>query len=302
MSEYPLRTDVERLEFCDAYFHSVGAQCPVQRDMYREFVLPRDVDKELTDRPFYWLWVEKTHQAVEPTTLRLAFSEEAKRREDARLADEHRQMLQSQKQPTGYDLMYRKPQQTERVDLGCFRLDRIFTSVQNRGRFICACPVSAPGDATHVPWVMLNGVIQQMADSVSEQWFSVGVCLVNLQIENQFMERISRIDMRSCSPTSILRRTSHSALEGARKAQTHIENQVRSGRHKWAEEAQTRLVDDLAQLDTYYESIAMEDDVESQQAIQLEHERKRAALIETSTPRIFINVTQVGLIGLPLLK
>ncbi len=300
--QHPLRTDEERLKFCDVYFDAVGAERTVERPMYREYVLPRDVDKELTDRPFYWLWVERTNQHVEPTTLRLAFSDEAKQREDARLVEEHQQMLAAQQQPTGYDILFRKPKQTERIDLGCFRLEKLFDSVRERGKTVSVCPAQAPEGAVHVPWMMLNGLIQQVTDSVSEEWFSVGICLANLQVEFNFYDKIAHIPMRGCAPSRVLGGAKHTAAEAVQRAKAALEKQIAQKDHHWAEEARERLMDDLAQLDTYYSSMRHEDDPERQAAMEREHQRKREQLIAKSTPRIAIQLSQIGIVGLPLVR
>ncbi|WP_284198935.1 YqhG family protein [Alicyclobacillus sacchari] len=283
-NRHPLRTSEERLTFCDRYFQAVGADVICERPMYREYILPVDVDKELTDRPFYWMWVEKTNQTVEPTTLRLAFDQDAKLREDERLAELHQQALAQAQPLSGFDILYRRPKQTELVDLGSFRLDKIIESARRRGQTVCVVPHGAHPHAQYIPWLMINGLTRYVTDSVSETWWSKGVCLANLQIVESFYDRIAHLEMAGTSPEVIVRQAKHSLLEAAEALQAYLSHLVAEGDLNWAEEARLRLADDLAQLDAYYQSIEVEYPPEERNVLQQEHAKKRQALIEKSTP------------------
>ncbi|EJY55938.1 hypothetical protein URH17368_1326 [Alicyclobacillus hesperidum URH17-3-68] len=297
---HPLRTSDERLAFCDRYFAAVGADVICKRPMYREFVLPIDVDKELTDRPFYWMWVEKTNQTVEPTTLRLAFDQEAKLREDEHLAQLHQQSLAQAQPLSGLDILFRKPKQTELVDLGSFRLDKILESARRRGQTVCVTPYSEHPHTQLIPWLMTNGLTRYVTDSVSETWWSIGVCLLNLQIVESFYNKIAHLEMTGTSPQIIVGQAKHSLLEAADAVTTYLSRLVEQGDLAWAEEARLRLTDDLAQLDAYYRSIEADYPPEERDLLQREHVKKRQALIEKSTPRVEMEVAQIALIGLPL--
>ncbi|MFB5191127.1 YqhG family protein [Alicyclobacillus fastidiosus] len=296
----PLREEGERMSFCETYFDAVDAQVVYQTEGYREIRLPLDVDKELTDRPFFWLWAEKTKQKVEPTTLRLAFTEEAKRREDARLAEEHRLHLEKNPPQNPYELMFAKAPTTELITLGCFRMNKIVDSAINRGRFACVQPIhTAPSDIL-VPWLVLNALIQFVTDSVEEKWMSIGVCLANRQPVFDFYDKIAGITMKTVPANAILKHASLSVADGMAFAKSCIRQHIDTLPVDWAEEAVQRLEDDLSQLDTYYKSILPDHDEATQQDLIQEHKRKRAHLVTKSAPRTEVQITQAALVGLPV--
>ncbi|GEO25806.1 hypothetical protein AAC03nite_15910 [Alicyclobacillus acidoterrestris] len=296
----PLREESERLSFCEAYFDSVGAETIYRADGYREVRLPIDVDKELTDRPFYWLWVEKTNQKVEPTTLRLSFTKAAKAREDARLAKAYQAYLEEHPPQNPYERMFAKPPTTELITLGCFRLNKIVDSARRRGQFACVQPAHATARDQLVPWLVLNLLVQFVTDSVEETWLSVGICLANHQHVFGFYEKVKAIDMTAANPARILENARMSLPEAFAFAKSCVSDHIATLPDDWADEAKRRLTDDLSQLDTYYKSILPDYDEDTQQELLREHQRKRANLIKKSAPRTEVHITQVALVGLPI--
>lgn len=299
MTKTTLRREDERLAFCERYFSAVGASCSYSSQKYREYILPLDVDKELTDRPFFWLWAEKTNQTVEPTTLRLAFNEESKAREDSRLAAEHAQLMSQQPSGSRYDLMFRKPAKSELIHLGSFRLDKILDSVNVRGKVASVMAETAvPSDC--IPWLMINGTVEYCTDSKQERWFSIGVCLDNLQIVEQFYPRISAVKMIPCPPQMTLKSSRYTLAEAYGHAKSSLTKQLAGEDRSWANDAKERLTDDLAQLDAYYQSLSQGAEMESRASLSKEHARKREDLVARSLPKVEVYPTQLSIIGLGL--
>jgi hypothetical protein len=296
----PLRKEAERLTFCERYFEAVGAVSPMKSEMYREYRLPLDVDKELTDRPFFWLWAEKTNQDIEPTTLRLAFSDEAKAREDRRMAEEHRIMMERTQYANLYERMFSRAPQAELVDLGSFRLNKICDSAMERGKFACVKAARLSESKQMVPWLMLNGMIQYLSDSVQEETFSIAVCLHNRQTLLSFYQHIAHIPMVPCSKLELLRDGSIKPVEGLQTIKQALYQYISKKPLDWADEANERLDDDLSQLDAYYSSILPDYDENAQAGIRAEHRRKRNELIQKGSPRIQLLWTQLAFVGLAL--
>lgn len=295
MNVTALRTHNDRIEFCDAYFSAVGATCIRQTPEYREYELPREVDKELTDRPYYWMWVEQTDQEVPPTVLRLAFTDAALQRENHRLREEAL-AKHSHHELSELDQMFLHPPVAELVTLGSFRLDRILSSVEARGRFGCAAVKSRLGQA--VPWLMVNALISYRCDSVEQTWHSLGVCLENGQVVPDFFTSIRRLPLESVDAAPLLavaRVDVETALDHA-KAQLH--RLVDKRPESWAQMAWTRLGQEQQQLKTYYTSLLPDLPVDEQVAIETEMETKIRQLQKRMAPRIEIDIRQLALVGL----
>lgn len=285
-TQAPLRTPEQRLSFCDRYFTSVGARTLVARPMYREYELPVDVDKELIERPFYWMWVEATRQSVEPTVLRLAFDAEAQAREEAR--------LNAEQPPAPFPWSLKR--RVERIDFGSPLFDRILLSAARRGRIASVREGDAGGEL--VPWMMVNGVFAYTADLNREEWFSYAICLDNLQVVDRFYERIQHRDLAGVPASDLLRHSCHTVHDAWRKLQRALADHVAAQDDAWAEEAMARLHGDLAQLSAYYESLLDELTDEERVPVLQERDRKQAALIEKSAPRVECRIHQVALVGL----
>ena len=113
-----LTQEDELLTYCKKYFTCVGASILPSADGSLCVELPRDVDKELTDRPFYWMWVEAMNESPANTILYLIFDKN------------HTKM------PAIEGV---KP---ELVTPGCYRMQRILLSAKSRGMFAAAYEAS----------------------------------------------------------------------------------------------------------------------------------------------------------------
>ncbi|MCL6547933.1 MAG: YqhG family protein [Alicyclobacillus sp.] len=323
-TELPLRSEPERIRFCDAYFGAVGAPTLYAADAYREYELPRDVDKELTDRPYYWMWVERTQQTVKPTVLRLAFNPAALARENERL---RQQALAEQSQqangPAPQPGWWFRPPAAELITLGSFRLDKIFQSLDIRGRFACvrladpsprdrACS-GTPGtdggefQATSggrtsprrwVPWLMVNALISYRCDLVEQLYLSVGCCLTNGQVVESFHRHIRHLDMIPASPQELLGTATLSWSEALALAQKQLERAAQRKPADWAAAASRRLEQELRQLRTYYRSILPDIPERDQPLVTAEQQRKERELVERMQPRIEIAIRQLAVVGL----
>ncbi|MDQ0188340.1 hypothetical protein JI721_15480 [Alicyclobacillus cycloheptanicus] len=309
MSTSPLRSADERIAFCDAYFSAVGARCVYQSPAYREYELPRDVDKELTDRPYYWLWVEQTDQEVPPTVLRLAFSEEAVARENERLREKAMKQANFDAM-SEVERMFFRPPTAEYVALGSFRLDKIYESIEKRGRFAAVAvmpggpsegerPAAQPLARTPwVPWLMVNAVVSYRCDSVQQAWYSVGVCLENGQVVDRFYPSIQRLPLQPVDPAILLRPGDRSVASAIASAKQKMERLASSGPETWAQAASERLRKEEQQLTTYYQSILPDLPPEEHPVVEAELANKLRQLKERMAPRIELDIRQLALVGL----
>ncbi|GGI96047.1 hypothetical protein GCM10010885_02170 [Alicyclobacillus cellulosilyticus] len=292
----PLRTPEERQAFCEAYFAAVGAKCVYQAEAYREFELPRDVDKELTDRPYYWLWVEQTGQVVPPTVLRLAFTEDAAERENVRLRTEAL-ASPSYQQLSDLEKQFFRPPVSELMTLGSFRFEKLMASVASRGRFASVRPADANAHRT-VPWLMVNVRITRRCDLNEQSLWSVGCCLVNRQVVDGFYDAVHRLAMVPCPPRQLLSEARIGLQEAFTAVTQHVERRLRTEPHAWAREAQRRLDDELRQVCTYYQSLLPEVTEEERTILQVERTKKERDVRERYTPRLEVEPVQLALVGL----
>jgi hypothetical protein len=293
----PLLTNDGRLKFCDNYFQTVNAKLQYDSESYREYVLPLDVDKELTDRPFFWMWAEKTGQPITPTTLRLAFSRDARDRENERLKQEALAKIEG-KVLTPAERMFFRPPNTELIDYGCFRLEKIFRSVDARGRFACVICATGDKNTSTIPWLCLNGIISYVCDSAEQQWFSIGVCLQNSQIVEDFFPRMSRIYLEPAPANEVLTSATLPLQEAVKHAKEYINRIVKGHPADWAIDASTRLMDEISRLETYYRSMVFNAEEREREILLTDLNRKKSDLQSLHAPKITVEIKQFALIGL----
>lgn len=292
----PLRSATERLEFADGFFHAVGAKTVRESDFYREFELPRDVDKELTDRPYYWLWVEKTNQEVAPTILRLAFTEDALERENQRLKQEAEASLEG-KNLSDLERMFFRPPTAELVTLGSFRLEKLYQSLDQRGRFACVQPAHLQS-GNLIPWLMYNARLSYRCDLVEEEIVSIGICLTNGQIVDHFYDMICRLQMTPADSEPLLQASEIPIQNALERIHRYLEQKQLARPHQWAEAAMIRLKKELRQVQTYYKSILIDLPEGEKTVAKAEQRRKELELSERIGPTLEFVPHQLALVGL----
>ncbi|WP_067932962.1 YqhG family protein [Alicyclobacillus kakegawensis] len=298
ISNPPLRTPEERFQFCDTYLQAVGARELRRSDAYLEYELPMDVDKELTDRPYFWLWAEQTGHPVEPTVLRLAFSEPAARRENERLRKEAWTAAEARGM-SDVERMFFRPPVCELITLGSFRLNKIFDSLAKRGRFACVTyDASTPGECM-VPWLMVNAMVSFQAALTQQAYRSMAIRLDRGEIVDEFYDFVRRLPMQPAKPGRLLQRSRLSISDALGRLDNTLHREILRSDLSWAEEARHNLQQELEQIDLYYESLLPDLDVEERTWVEAERDRKREELRQRSEPHIVIAYQQVALIGLP---
>ncbi|MCL6625384.1 YqhG family protein [Alicyclobacillus shizuokensis] len=298
MANPPLRTPKERFQFCDTYLQAVGARELRRSDAYLEYELPIDVDKELTDRPYFWLWVEQTGHQVEPTVLRLAFSEQAAQRENERLRREAWTTAEARGM-SEVERMFFRPPVCELITLGSFRLDKIFDSLAKRGRFACvAYDTSTHGDHM-VSWLMVNIMVSFQAALTQQVYRSLAIRLDHGEVVDGFYDFVRRLPMQPAEPEQLLQRSRISVSDALLRLDNTLHHEILHSDLSWAEEARHNLQQELEQIDLYYESLLPDLDAEERNLVQAERDRKRQEVRQRSEPRIVIAYQQAALMGLP---
>ncbi|QSO53316.1 hypothetical protein JZ785_05440 [Alicyclobacillus curvatus] len=296
MKASPMRTPESRMHFCDEYFAAVGAPQVYTAEEYREYELPRDIDKELTHRPFYWMWVEQTGQNVPQTILRLAFSEVAEERENQRVRDAA--LAQASPYLTDIQRQYFVAPKVELVALGSFRLDKLYDSCLQRGRFASVAPRNHIAGGDLVPWLMLNCLISYRCDITEQSLVSIGVCLENGQYVEGFHHMIENIDMSVLDPRLIQTRMQVSVKDGLKKIRERLHQKITQANHHWAVEAHTRLTKEIEQIETYYDSLQYNQTDTEKVITRAERQRKVHQAIARGAPQIDVEMKQIALVGL----
>jgi hypothetical protein len=222
-------------DFCRRYFQAVDASLLVDQENFLQVELPREIDKELTDRPYYWMYIEATGQQVPNTVISLSFAP---------------------------DLEIAGVEKMEFVTLGSFRLNKIIESAQKRGRFTRAYQAS-PLHQGHAlaPVLLTTFKLSFVADRRRDEMVSYGVHLGTGQVYQDLYDRIESLPFVAEPPTGTRLSpvtVSQERVKGGMQAiQNHLQKEIESLDHTWAVEAENNLKRELEQLETYYESLGL---------------------------------------------
>jgi hypothetical protein len=281
--------------FCRRYFQEVGAPILREEPEYMQVQLPRDVDKELIDRPFYWKWVETMGQEVEPTILHLVFKPDRKVPDVTRL---------------------------HYVGLGNTHLERIFQSCRNRGRIVRLFEAeTTKGDATRgvsrwIPYFVANVKISYLSDSRRDVFACDAVDMETGTILHGVWEQLIQRHLVAHLPGSVPpgqgNSARHPTIRGLPLNDTErwkllcqtawedlkdaIREAIETDDHTWANVASAGLEADRKQLETYYDHLLQGAKTpEEIAAYETERATRIQELVWRRQPRIQIAPFSVGL-------
>ncbi|GIM44577.1 hypothetical protein DNHGIG_01260 [Collibacillus ludicampi] len=256
-------------DFCHRYFAATGCNILHEEPEFIQVELTIDIDKELTDRPYYWLWVEATGEEVKPTVLNLAFS--------------------SNKQVEGIE-------SAELVVLGSYRLNQLFESAKKRGQFTLQYHSVRDGELE--PYFVISGKLSFLADRRCDEIISYGINMINGERVPRFFPSIMHLPMSPQPPEGChIKEVRLSFREAWEKFLEATAEKLGAHNHEWAEEAEEHLKQEIEQLETYYGSLLIDNEEEAT-VITAEKELRLAELKWRYQPRVEFVPFHIGLIYL----
>lgn len=262
-------TDEELYRFTKLYFTYVEAVFRTADHLALCVELPRDVDKELTDRPFYWMWVETLRETPPPTVLYLQFSE----------------------QPPSSSIISELPENTrpERINTGSYRMQKIFQSTKTRGRFAVAYE--------HAPelWpsVLINVKISYTSDRQKDELLTYVVDLKTDLIAESSMQLFMTKKLSDELPAKAkIMPLPVNYDRILKRVLDRLKQDLAKKDSRWAKEATTRLQQELAELDRYYAELPEQEDLINEKILRKDELTWRMA------PKIEIHPLQLALLYL----
>ncbi|MFS0554118.1 YqhG family protein [Brevibacillus sp. 179-C9.3 HS] len=224
-------------QFVERYMATFSAHIVEAHPEYLTVKLPVEVDKDIGNRPFYWSWVDKMNLAYQPLVLTFAFHPD--------------------RMPEGL--------RSEHLHLGAARMQQIFASAKKHGSFVCMYEQQAGilGNAGKrrstplVPWLGINLKVSLLCDKRRDILLYVGINLHQPRIVTDFPSFLFQLSLTPAIPdyyyTLDRKVTIQEALQ---MAQQEVERTLEQEDQQWAQEARTRLTEELAILEAYYEELA----------------------------------------------
>ncbi|WP_223069668.1 YqhG family protein [Paenibacillus caui] len=273
--------------------------------------LSPQADRELTNRPYYWAYVDRCQ--VEPETMSYIFVF------DPAAYEAEEQSKQTAHVGAGEDpIMGRHfgairplpllgPDRIQREDLsfGSPRLNQIFEASKRGGSFVYV--FEDPGQrqrmtllpAAYEPWLGICFKAEFACDMKREELHFYGISLSNGAFDTSFGERLSRVHLVHRLPENISVIPSQLSLAEGKTALEHrLREYLEQVDKHWAMEARERLNEELAIIDAYYSHLLEDENEEARQGARQQYEARRDEIRWQFDPRIRVSVINCGIFHL----
>ncbi len=252
----------------EQYLQTQGCHILESTPTYIKTQLSIEADKDLLNRPLYWMYVEK--MSLPPQPARFCF-----------LFDEKVQL---------------DGERGEHLFFGSPRFTQILHSAQKKGRFVRLYqqPTGWQRDSTskpYYPWLAINYRVSYICDKKKEQLRYLGINLYNGDLYEPFYPTIRHLNWTpKLPPRRHLLEARLTLAEAVGEAEYYLQESLEQEDAAWATEAAKRLKYEWEQLDAYYPEPSKRSPEENE-----EWKQRRYELAWQYQPRIEVDVANAGL-------
>ncbi|MEV5025111.1 YqhG family protein [Paenibacillus sp. LPE1-1-1.1] len=278
-------------------------------------------DRELTNRPYYWSFVDRVN--AEPETMTFLFvtdknkydaAEETKKAEAAAVQQNTAEDAQNAaaNAALGRSLGFvhgnlAAPARVPREDLffGARKLDMLFDAAKSKGSFVYLFQEpdkrsSNPFSSTpYTAWLGVNMRVEFACDRKREEIHCFGVSLATGQCVEQFYDRLLTHKLSPRLPANIhITKNGITFNKALGIVEQALERKLRTYDYSWAESASARLKEELERISGYYEPLihnALED---NKPAIEEQFEQRKSEIKWQYEPRVTASAINCGIFHL----
>jgi len=214
------------------YFQATNSHILETSPGHLRVKLSEMADKDLTNRPLYWSFVERMGQTPQTMTLTFIFDRQ-----------------QTPEGVEGEDLRFGTP-----------RMAQIFSSAAKHGQWTrlyeeADSERSDRQPLSYVPWLCLNCKVQYICDRKKDEIHSLGVNLITGAIKERFIHDLQKRQLTPRIPPRVHTLPANISLETAiQQLERWLNRHVRSQDTAWADDARLRMEEEMARLKQYYEN------------------------------------------------
>lgn len=253
-------------DFTERYLQTNDCKILESTPSYLHTQLSMEADKDLVNRPFYWSYVEKMN--LEPNPVQLCF------------------VFDPDHPPEGI--------RAEHLFYGSPRCQQLLQSAQKQGKFVRLYQQHkgwSTASKAYIPWLSLHYLVSYVCDQKKDQLISLGISLQSGEIQNDFYTQLKQHDWTAKLPDQRYTISPRLTIaEAVGELEYALEEQINAEDHQWAEAAQQRLADELAQVATFFPDKEKRSDEQ-----QAAYEARKRECIWQYHPRVEVNLVAAGL-------
>lgn len=266
-------------------------------------------DRELTNRPYYWSFVDRVNET--PETMSFVFITDQEKYNELKPVIPIVEAPRSDADASferAYGLVpkpiMRVPE--EHLHFGSSRLEQLFQSTQHNGSFVYMFEepnqrVLHPYDSRpYTVWLGINYFVEFCSDRKREEIHSLGISLVTGHCVEQFHKLLESKRLSPRIPPNVhIAKNGLSYVKAMSIAEQIIEKKLKSYNYSWAEDAKERLSEELKRLASYYEPMIKQAENDEQRAeLNQLIEKRKEEIRWQYEPRITVSVINCGLFHL----
>lgn len=276
-------------------------------------------DRDLTNRPYYWGFIDRTGAEPETMSFSFIFDPEAHQAaEKAKAAQEQANAGQPMETAQEDTLLGRyfgavRPLpvlgpgriQREELAFGSPRLKQIFEAARKGGRYVYLFEEPGPRQRTallpaaYEPWLGVCFKVEFCCDMKREELHFYGVSLQSGTVDESFQSRIAGKPLVPRLPENIHIEPTRLSLDAGRMAlEQRLTERIQAYDDAWAREARERLSDELALIDAYYKDLIKDPEPERAQGATEQYEARREEIRWQYEPRIVVSALGCGIFHL----
>ncbi|WP_240767973.1 YqhG family protein [Paenibacillus sp. FSL k6-2145] len=317
------------------YLEALDCQIMERSPAHVTVKLSPEADKALTNRPYYWGFVERTGAPAETMSFTFIFDpdsyQQAIEAAEAKVVQASPPVVPNPDGTNGvtngtpqgelpketilgryFGITPSLPQLgpgrilREEVVYGSRRLQQIFGAAREGGAFVnlfeqaAKRQLRATAPAVYEPWLGVCFKVEFACDLKREELHFLGISLRSGEIIEKFGTKLNRRDLSPRLAENMHVQTAKvSLLDAGAALESHLTNRLLELDYSWAEKAQERLDLELDVLDTYYEAVLREDtpEVESPGNITSDTENVQSDRTPPAPLKKVLDITNAKPIG-----
>jgi len=272
--------------------------------------LSPEADRELTNRPYYWSFIDRVNETPETMSFLFIFDEEKyKQLADTQAQQEQQETIITADKALERTLgivakpIMRVPQ--EILHFGSNRLQQLFQSTERNGSYVCLYEepqqraLHPYASRPYTAWLAVNYIVEFSCDRKREELHSLGISLVTGHCVENFHERLQNIRLSPRIPPNVhIAKNGISHNKALSIAEAHLERKLKGYSYDWAVEAQSRLAEELERLDSFYAPLLQHAEEEQKQEIAALQEKRKEEIRWQYEPRVTASVINCGIFHL----
>ncbi|SDW56684.1 YqhG family protein [Paenibacillus sp. CF384] len=298
-------------KFVQRYLETTGCQIVEKSPAHFQVKLSPRADRDLTNRPYYWSFVDRT--GADPETMSMLLVTDKQKYEQAQAAAPPPPAPNAANAAADAALSrsfghihgtLNTNVRVPREDLyyGSRRLNQLFESARSGGSYLCLFQEPEKRSAhplhstAYSAWLGVNMKVEFACDMKREEIHSFGVSLATGQCIEQFHDRLMTHRMTPKLPPNV--HTAKNALslnKAAAIAEQTLERKLRTYDYSWAKAAAERLADELSTINHYYEPLLASAEEENKQLISEQFERRQEEIRWQYEPRVTASAINCGI-------